>query len=263
MFHTPAATRVQLARAEALGKVLTHRGWTSRHEPHDKHPGAIGATTHTRPGIRVLILTFGGRRGQMIEITAEAATGYRGETGRRVRAVKPSWRMTAYDPPVEAILAAATAAADDPLDPNPLGTTGWTVEHALARNINDSAPSYTAYTTTPWRAKVRATRFTRPDGALIVTFHVPTYTPPCEHCDHHGELGSTGGWDITGPGFTAEATAHTPPAVISAFTHALPGSVSDQAATTSQAPTARQRQRPKNIPATTPNLGARLTAVVC
>ena len=261
MIRTPAATSVQLARAEALGKALTHRGWTGRREPEDQHPGAIAATAHTRPGIRVLILTLGGRLGQMIEITAEAATGYRGESGRRVRAVKPSWRMTAYDPPFEAILAAATAAG--PPDPNSLETAGWTVEHALARNVDGNALSYTADAATPWGAKVRATRFTRPDGALIATFHLPTYTPPCEHCSHHGELGDTGGWDITGPGFTAEATAHTPPAVISAFTHALPGSVPDQAATTSQKPTARSRHRPKNIPATATNLGARLTVAVC
>ncbi|WP_194925815.1 hypothetical protein [Catenulispora pinisilvae] len=263
MIRTPAATSLQLARAEALGKALTHHGWTGRREPQDKHPGAIGATAHARSGVRTLILTLGGHRGQMIEITAEATTGYRGAAGRRVREVKPSWRLTAYDAPTDAILAAATAALDKRPGPNPLEYVGWTVEHALTRNVDGSAPPYPADAATPKRTKVRATRFIRPDGSLIATFHVPTYTPPCERCSHHGELGDTGGWNIIGPGFTVEATAHTPGPVIGAFTRALPGNGPGQAAATPNSPTVRPRQRAKNIPAEATMPGALLTVAVC
>lgn len=259
MHHTPTSGVVQTARADAIGKALTHRGWTSRREPDNQHPGAISATTYARPGIRTLILTLGGRHGQMIEIIAEAATGYRGQAGRRVREVKPSWRLTAYDAPIEAVLAAATAALDDPQDASPLVPAGWTVEHALVRKDGSGAMPYTADAAVSWSAKVRASRFTRPDGAVIAVFHVPSYTPPCEHCTHHGELGDTGGWDITGPGFTAEATAHTPAAVIGALTRALPGHHPDQPTVSP----AKPGRRTKNIPAAATMLSTRLTAVVC
>lgn len=262
MVRTPAATSVQLARADALGKALTHRGWTSRSEPKDKHPGAVAATVYRRTGVRALVLTLGGRHGQMIEITAEAGSGHRGEGGRRVRAVKPSWRLTAYDAPTKAVLAAATAVFDDPMDSNPLESAGWTIEHARVRNDGSSAMSYTADAAMPWAAKVRATRFTRPDGALIATFHLPTYTPPCERCTHHGELGSAGGWDITGPGFTAEATAHTPAAVIGAFTCALPGDYKDQPTATPNEAPVEPRRRTKAIPAVATVLGAQLAVAV-
>ena len=262
MNRTPAATNQQLARAEALGKALAHRGFTGRREPQDTHPGAIAATAYTRSGIRVLILTLGGRHGQMIEITAEATTGYRGEAGRRVREVKPSWRLTAYDAPTEAITTAATAAFGDPADPSPLEGAGWTVEHALARNVGRNAMSYTAETAVPPSMKVRATRFTRPDGMVCATFHIPTYTPPCEHCDHHRELGDTGGWDITGPGFTAEATAHTPAAGIGALVRALASGGPSQAAAAQGVPRTTQGHQAKPIPAAAMS-GTRLTAVVC
>jgi len=261
MNRTPAATSLHLARAEALGKALAHRGFTGRREPQDTHPGVIAATAHSRCGIRVLILTLGGRHGQMIEITAEATAGYREQAGRRVREVKPSWRLTAYDAPIEAIIAAATAAFGDPAGPSPLEGAGWTVEHALARNVGSNAMSYTAHATVPPGTKVRASRFTRPDGAVSATFHIPAYTPPCERCDHHRELGDTGGWDITGPGFTAEATAHTPAAVIGALVRALPGGDPDQAAAAPGMPMTTPGHRAKPIPAAAMS-GARLTAVV-
>lgn len=251
MTHTPAATSLQLARAETLSKALTRRGWTGRREPQGAHPGAVAAIAHTRRGIRALILTLGGRHGQMIEITAEASIGQRGHGGRRVREVKPSWRLTAYDPPVQAMLAAATAAVGDASDVSQRQHAGWTIEQAPARKIG----------TNPVRM-VRATRFTRPDGVVSATFHVPTYNPPCEHCAHHGELGDTGGWIITGPGFTAEATAHTPSAVIAAFAHALPGGSPVQPAPMLDASQVRSQRGTKSVPAAVDAPGTRLTAAV-
>ena len=262
MNRTPVATSVQLARAEALGKALTLRGWNGRLEPQDEHPGAVAASVHTRLGICLLILTLGRRHGQMVEITAGTSTGQRGEGGRRVREVKRSWRMTAYDPPTQAVLAAATATFDH--KSGPLEFAGWTVEHALARKVGGNAMSYTTDAAVLRGAKVRATRFTRSDGAVLATFHIPTYNPPCEHCTHHGELGDTGGWIITGPGFAAEATAHTPPVVIDAFTRALPAQLPDEPAPSANTQPFEPQRGAKPIPADARTmLGTRLKAVVC
>lgn len=210
MTHATSTTNVQAVHA-ALGKELTRRGWTSHHEPNDAHPGATTATTHIRHGIRVLILSLRGRHGQMIEITAAPTTGSRRQDGRRVRDSSPSWRLTAYAPPTEAILAAAMTATTDSHSPGLLESLGWSITHAANTEVGGNA----------FRG-VRATRFTSPGKTVTATFYTPSYTPPCEHCTHYGELGDTGGWDISGSGFTAEATAHTPAPVIEAFLRALP-----------------------------------------
>jgi hypothetical protein len=252
MPYAPIATKAQLARAAAIGESLTRSGWTCRREPNDTHPGAIAATAHTRQGMRALILTLGDRHGQMIEITAEATTEQRGERGRQVRDRKPSWRLTAYNPPTQAILAATTAAFDGTPDPTPLETAGWTIRQDPARKAARTS-----------LRMVRATWFTRPDGAVTASFHIPTYRPPCEHCAHHGELGDTGGWYITGPGSTAEATAHTPAAVIGAFALALPDSGPHHQAATPEPPAVTSRRSTKSTPAAAIMPGARLTAVVC
>ena len=242
-------TSVQLARAAVISKTLTRRGWTCRPEPNEAHPGAITATVHARHNVRVLVLTLGERHGQMIEITAKATTGQRGERGRQVRDMKPSWRLTAYSPPPAAVLAAVTATFDTRPNPSPLEAVGWTVKHVRVRDSGAGS-----------LRMVRATCFSRPDGAVSASFHIPTYKPPCEHCEHHGELGDTGGWHITGPGFTAEATAHTPTAVITAFALALPDDSAHPAATT---PPITSRRPTKFTCAAAASQGARPTAVVC
>jgi len=262
MTGTPTASSVQLARAEALAKALTHRGWNGRYESTNKHPGAVGSIVRTHPGAEVLILTLGRNAGQMVEITAQGVSGHRGTGFRRVREVSASWRMTAYDAPIQAVLAAATAAIDSVPDPNPLALPGWTVERATGRSAGDNGVRYATGPEVPLGGKVRATRFTRPDGAVVVTFHLPTYTPPCEHCTHHGELGDIGGWLITGPGLTAEATAHAPTAVISAFTRALPGHSSARPAATPNGQTVEPRPWGQAIPATAV-IGARPITAVC
>lgn len=220
MTDTPTASSVQLARAEALGKALTHRGWIVRHESRDKHPGAVEATVYTHRPIEILILTLGGRAGQMVEITAPN-TGLKGGI-HRIRDVSKSWRMTAYDAPIEAILGAAAAVLGKAPELSQSELAGWTVEHAPHCETSSDAVSDALKTEMPSGRRVRATRFTRRDGAVTATFHLPNYTPPCQSCTHDGDLGDSGGWLISGPGFTAEATAHIPEAVIAAFAHGLP-----------------------------------------
>lgn len=250
MAHANVATSLQLARAAAIDKALARKGWTARRDS-NAHPGAIVASAHTRHGIRVLILTLGHRHGQMVEIIAEATTGHRGEHSHRLRDRRPSWRMTAYNPPIEGVLAAAAAAFSDSPDPSPLETGGWMIKHAPACKVG--------------RASLRvvgATRFIRPDGAVTATFHIPTYNPPCERCNHHGEVGDSGGWYIAGLRCTAEATAHTPTTVIAAFALALPGGTHSPA-TTPERPPVASGQPTKSASAAAAKCAARLTAVVC
>jgi hypothetical protein len=252
MPHTPAPTNMQLARAESLGKALAHRGWAVRRESLAHHPGAIGATLHARGGIEILVLSLGAHRGQMIEITAESVVGYRREGNNRhqARDARPSWRLTTYDPPIKTILAIGIAACSGAREPTPLERAGWTAGYARPHAV-DSNSSHV----------VRATRFTRPDGAVSATFHLPAYNPPCERCDHSGELGDAGGWMITGPGFMAEATAHTPPGVIGAFVHALPGDGGQWAAAAIAQPTGAYRAGAVSTVEVMP--GATSTAAVC
>lgn len=210
MPKTIAATAVQLARAEAVGKALLRQGWLQRAEQPHEHPGSQHSTLwHPRPagGVSLLILTFGGRRGQMAEILAGPTPNLHPKTGGRLRSGRrPSWRLTAYDAPAQALAAAALTAVDDPSHAPDLESAGWSVERPY-RNIRSQ----------------RVTTFTRPDRAVAARFHSPTYSPPCERCTHFGDLGDAGGWTIAGPGFAVDATAHTPEHVISAFARALPG----------------------------------------
>lgn len=214
MPSTITATAVQLARADAIGKVLLRRGWLRRAEQPSKHPGAHASTAwQPRPAadIQLLILTFGGRRGQMAEILAGPAPNLRPDAGGHLRSGRrPSWRFTAYDAPAQALVAAALTAVDDPSHAPDLESAGWRVERPRYCNIRSP----------------RITTFTRADRAVTARFHNPTYSPPCERCTHFGDLGDAGGWTITGPGFAVDATAHTPEHVITAFARALPGSAS-------------------------------------
>lgn len=212
MPSTPAATSVQLTRAEKIRRTLIGNGWTSSREPRDKHPGAVAAIRHQRLNHEVLILTLGGAHGQIVEITADTVAAVRTDGARKIRDITPSWRLTAYDPPVAATLAAIEALHDRQRYPAALTGAGWDVEYIPApdRPAGSARPAH-------------ATCFTRPDGVVRATFCYPTYTPPCESCPHARDLGDIGGWLITGPGFTAEASTHTPSAVITAFATSLPG----------------------------------------
>lgn len=232
MISTSAATSVQLARAKVISKALTRTGWTSRRVPDGEHPGAVGAASHVRGGASVLVLTLGGRYGQMVEILADAVPKATADGGRRTIPGRPSWRLTAYDAPAEAVVAAAQAAYAPATEANSRWADGWTVEHAPAHARGRNVPNI-----------VRATQFIRPDDAVIATFRTPTYSPPCETCAHAGDLGDAGGWLITGPGFTAEATAHTPTDVIAAFTRALPGSASARSDTSPGKKSDKPRRR--------------------
>lgn len=209
--YPSAATSVLIARAEVIGKSLTRRGWTSSVEPRTKHPGTHHATLWVpgaTPGVSLLILTIDGRQGQLAELFGPANSTARADVDGRPRSGRrPSWRLTAYDAPAAALIAAALSAADDPPDAQTLEAAGWTVVRHQADD----------------RRRPALPEFIRPDGAVSAAFRAPTFTPPCERCSHCGELGDMGGWLITGPGFTADATAHTPGSVVTAFALALPG----------------------------------------
>ena len=209
--YPSAATSAQVARAEVIGKSLARRGWTYSVEPRTKHPGAHRATVWTPNatlGVSLLVLTIGGRHGQLAELFGCATSATRADAGGRSRSGRrPSWRLTAYDAPAAALIAAALSAADDPPEAQNLEAAGWKV---IRHQADD-------------RRRPALPEFIRPDDAVSAAFRAPTFTPPCERCSHCGELGDMGGWLITGPGFTADATAHTPESVVTAFALALPG----------------------------------------
>lgn len=211
--HRSAAASVLIARAEAVGKALAPHGWTSREEPRSKHPGTHRATIWTpraTPDVSLLLLTIGGKHGQIAELSGPMVPMVRAQAGRRIGSrPRPSWRLTAYDAPASALASAALTATnlDRPGAKN-LQEAGWrVVRHVADGQLRPVMPE-----------------FIRPDGAISAAFRPPTFTPPCERCQHYGDLGDAGGWSITGPGFVAEATAHTPEPVVTAFVLAMPGS---------------------------------------
>jgi hypothetical protein len=144
----------------------------------------------------------------MAELVGPAVSAGRADTGGRLGSGRrPSWRLTAYDAPAAALAAAALTATRDRSGPKNLQEAGWrVVRHPADDRLRPALPE-----------------FIRPDGAVSAAFRAPTFTPPCERCQHYGDLGDSGGWLITGPGFTADATAHTPEPVVTAFALAMPG----------------------------------------
>jgi len=215
---------VQLARADAIGKALTRQGWITRREPRSSHPGAIAANSLVRSGVAVHVVTMGARLGQLVEVTSAGLPALRRAKGQPRHGAQPSWRLTAYDPPVSAVLAAATVAARGPHCIGALEASGWEAARPTTRDSR----------------KPRATTFTYPGGSVTVAFHLPTYSPPCPHCAAGYDCGDVGGWIVTAPCFM-EASTHTPESVIAAFVQGLPGAVPERPA--SRHPREKRAQR--------------------
>jgi hypothetical protein len=213
MPFTPGAASpfVQLATARAINATLSHRGWTARPESREAHPGAVAVSSWTTATgldeIRLLILSLG-RLGQLIELTAEPLSAERPANGRR-RSGEPAWRLTAYNAPAAAIAAAALTAAGNIENLRRLDTLGWTIERFRGRG-----------------GRLCSTSMTRLDRGAQVEFYTPALTPPCPSCAQPGRSADHGGWLITGPDFTADATTHTPDPVITAFALAIPTTIS-------------------------------------
>ena len=206
MIQTPVDTSVQLVRAHAIGRTLTRSGWIRGREPAGAHPGAADVAAYRHGGVGVLILILAPRHGQIVEIIADRVPRVRAASGGRSVGGRPGWRLTCYSPPVEAAVAAAFAACHSRAGFGPREADGWRLDLNHGTDVK----------------RPRTSVFHRPDRAAIAVFHTPTYTPPCEGCAHHGDLGDAGGWTITAPGTFAEATAHTPADVIAALVMGLP-----------------------------------------
>jgi hypothetical protein len=211
MHHTPTLAIVQTARADAIGKALKQAGWSTRPEPCAAHPGAARAEVHTPPDdtvlVRLLVLTLSERRGQIAELTGDAVPSATRRAGGKRRGGRPAWRLTAYNPPQLPVIRAALAAADGRLGIGPLDLAGWDAANSIATTAS---------------ARLLSTRFTCRDQSVTAVFHPAAFTPPAASAGF-GDLGDAGGWIISGPDSDAEATAHTPAAVIAAFALALSG----------------------------------------
>ncbi|WP_041540628.1 hypothetical protein [Catenulispora acidiphila] len=105
-------------------------------------------------------------------------------------------------------MAAALAARDGSTELGVFEVAGW---HVVRPHTSDIK-------------RPRVATYTRPDGAVVASFHVPTFTPSCERCASHGDHGDAGGWLVTGLGVVCDASAHTPGSVIAAFAMSLPSS---------------------------------------
>lgn len=203
---------VQIARASLIGASLERRGWTPYLERLDDHPGAVHAIrwiAPERPGERItlLILSLEGELGQMAELIGEVTPDRVTTSGGRRRGGEPPWRLTCYDAPAAGIVAAAyVAAVPDPALPL-LENSGWHVSRTFGET-----------------GRLSSTGFTRYETSVRIDFYVPNSAPAtCRNCCQVGTIGNPGGWDVTGPGFTAEATAHIPVRIINAFATALAG----------------------------------------
>ncbi|MBS2545514.1 hypothetical protein KGQ19_01390 [Catenulispora sp. NL8] len=201
-----ASLSVQRARAETIGSGLATHGFSKRPESCDDHPGAHAVTRYTRGYVKLLVLSLGMQRGQIVEIAGAPRPRTFPTRGGHAIGARPSWRLTAYDPPAEAILAAALAAGDSAPELGAFEVAGWTAVRPHTSKVS----------------RPRVATYTRPDGAVVASFHMPTFTPSCERCAEHGDHGDAGGWLVAGLGVTCDATAHTPGSVISAFALALP-----------------------------------------
>ena len=235
MHHTPTSAVVQTARADAIGKALKQTGWSTRPEPRAAHPGAVRAEVHAAPPndtapVRLLVLTLSERRGQIAELTSGAVPPATRRAGGKRRGGRPAWRLTAYNPPQLPVIRAAMAAADGGHGIGPLDLAGWDAANSIAATAS---------------ARLLSTTFTCRDRSVTAVFHPAAFTPPAASAGY-GDLGDAGGWIISGPDSDAEATAHTPAAVIAAFALALSG---HDPASQGTPPGETVRRRPGTAPA--------------
>ena len=203
--HAPLS--VQRARAQTISSVLSKHGFAPRTESRKDHPGAFAVARYSRGAVNLLVLSLGYRHGQIVEIEGGArARSYPTRGGHSIGG-RPSWRLTAYDPPAEAVVDAALAAREPSTELGAFEVAGWRTARPHIRSVK----------------RPRFTTYTRPDGAVVASFHVPTFTPTCDYCSAvHGDHGDAGGWLIKGVGVACDATAHTPGSVVSAFALGLP-----------------------------------------
>lgn len=188
--RTPAAQRAVLTEA------LTLSGWTAKRTPARQYPHLPKVVELVPPPgsmqLKLLLVSYPHSDGQLAELIAEptrlAAKGGRG--------MRPSWRLSAFDAPATAVLAAAKAAAEEANVPT-LDVAGWEISNAYSV-----------------AGQLTATCFTDPQSGVDATFHFPMSAGDC------------GGWLINGTRCYADASAHVPGAVIHALATGLNSSAS-------------------------------------
>lgn len=192
-----ATTRIAstaVAKSVVLTDQLTARGWTAtRSQVRD--PRRVSQTVRLAPPlgsapVKIMIVTYPEDGAQLVEFTCEPSRG----TGKWSTGAQFYWRLSVFDAPHTAILAAARVALTQEHGPvfDTAAQDGW--ETCLTRDAN---------------GHLAASTFVHPVGRVSATFHYP-FTP-----------GECGGWVIAAPTCHADATGHTPGPVIRALAESL------------------------------------------
>lgn len=186
MTSTRIATTVA-AQSVVLTEALTTRGWTAkRSEVRDacKVTQTISLTPPLGSApVRLMIATYPENGGQLVEFISEPTRG----TGKSSTGSRFYWRLSVFDAPQSAILAAARTAlaCDHGATFDTAAYEGWETCHL--RSSTDQLVTST---------------FVHPTGQVTATYHYPTAPGEC------------GGWLICAPDSYADASGHTPGPVI-------------------------------------------------
>lgn len=185
-----SATRIATtaaAQSVVLTEELTARGWTAK-RCHVRDARKVAQTVSLAPPVgsvpvKIMIATYPEDGGQLVEFTCEPTRG----TGKWSTGAQFFWRMSVFDAPQKAILAAARVALTQEHGAvfDTAAQEGW--EACLTRSVTGHLESST---------------FVHPTGQVSATYHYP-HAP-----------GECGGWVIDAATCHADATGHTPGPVV-------------------------------------------------
>ncbi|MEZ0107928.1 hypothetical protein ABH920_001920 [Catenulispora sp. EB89] len=186
--------KTAVAQSVLLLEEFITRGWTVNQHPVRDDADVSQAALLTPPSgavpVKLAIVTEPNGGAKLAEFIYEPTRG----TGKGSSGAPCFWRMSIFDAPASAILAAARVAITDEHGPtfNTATYEGW-----------EACSTHTA------SGHLASTTFVHPTGQVAASYHYP---------DVPGECGA---WLIYGPVCYADATGHTPGPVIRAFAENL------------------------------------------
>lgn len=186
--------KTAVAQSVLLVEELTARGWTANRHPVNDKDVAQSALLIPPSGalpVKITVVTYPDDAAQLVEFIYEPSRG----TGKWSSGdARSYWRMSVFDAPATAIVAAAHVAITGGPGPtfDTAGQEGWEtcVNHTAAGHLESTA-------------------FVHPTGQVAAVFHYP---------DTPGECGA---WLMFAPSCHADATGHTPARVVRALAESL------------------------------------------
>jgi len=186
--------KTAVAQSVLLVEEFMARGWTAKQHPVRDDADVSQAALLTPPTgavpVKLAIVTEPDGGAKLAEFIYEPTRG----TGKRDTSACPFWRLSIFDAPASAILAAARVAITAERGPtfNTAAYEGW-----------EACSTHSA------SGHLTSTTFVHPTGQVAASYHYP---------DVPGECGA---WLIYGPVCYADATGHTPGPVIREFAESL------------------------------------------